>query len=362
MKPELPFLLALTYIPGIGPINQRKILSLIQAEDLWSLSEHEIKNIFKNRGDLVGHFRSKKCLEKAYSEITFCKDNNIEILTLEDANYPKSLKNCSDAPLILFQKGNYSFQKKLHVGIVGTRKMTAYGKKFIENLIKDLSNQDIAIVSGLAFGCDIQAHRSCIEQQMTNVAVLAHGLNRVSPVGHKKEAHEIINNGALLSEYSSFHQAEAINFVLRNRIIAGICDAVIVVESDKRGGALATANYANGYNREVFAVPGRLEDKFSLGCNQLIQNNQAYMIRNAQDLLDHYQLTKKTPAKPMDLFVVLTDEEQIIYDFLKKNGRQQIDTLAVSLNMSMHLLHVGLLNLELKGIVRPVSGKFYELH
>lgn len=361
MNPKLLSLLALTYVPGIGPINQRKILSAIDAEELWTLPYTELKELFQKRQDLVQHFRSKACLDKAQLEMEFCEKNGIDILTLEDELYPNKLKNCADAPLILFRKGNYTFQRKLHIAIVGTRKMTHYGKKFIEELIRDLAHHDIAFVSGLAFGCDIQAHRSCLQHQIPNVAVLAHGLNRISPVGHKKEAKDIIQDGALLSEYSSFHQAEAMNFVLRNRIIAGICDAVIVVESDKRGGALATANYANAYNREVFAVPGRLEDKFSLGCNNLIQSNQAYLIRNAQDLLDHYNVHQKAQPKQLDLFIDLNEFEQLIYDHLKKNGRQQIDALSWALNLPMHLLNIHLLNLELKDVVRPISGKFYEL-
>src|SRR5690606_3843056 len=271
------------------------------------------------------------------------------------------LKNCLDSPLILFKKGNYEWKNKLFIGIVGTRKMTAYGKKFIEEFIEDLAGQNICFVSGLAYGCDIEAHRNCVKTQIPNLAVLAHGLNRISPSAHKKEAKEIQENGALITEYSTFHNAEPINFVLRNRIIAGLCDAVIVVESDVKGGALATANYANAYNREVFALPGRVDDKFSLGCNQLIQSNQAYLIRNSEDLLNYFNLKLNPKPVQKELFITLNEEEQMIYDHLLKNGKQQIDQLSVQLGFPVFKLNGILLNLELKEIIKPLPGKFFEI-
>lgn len=361
MKTDLLHLLALSYVPGIGPANQRKILKTFEAQTLWQLSNRDLKEIFKNKTEFIPYFQSTQVLELAQKEIEYCKANGIEIVEAKSNEYPAKLKHCYDAPLILFKKGNYDFNRKLHIALVGTRKMTAYGKKFIDELIADLSNQNIAIVSGLAFGCDIQAHRQCLNHGMPNVAVLAHGLNRVSPVSHRKEAFEIIQNGALISEYSTFHNAEPINFVLRNRIIAGLSDAVIVVESDKRGGALATANYANAYNREVFALPGRIDDRFSLGCNALIQSNQAYMIRNAKDLLQYFNLRLAPKPKQLDLFIELEDDEKVIYEYLKSNGRQQIDRLSIELNMPIFKLNSVLLNMELKGVVKPLSGKFFEI-
>lgn len=267
-----------------------------------------------------------------------------------------------DSPLVLFKKGNHNFNSGLHIAVVGTRKMTSYGKKFIETLLGELIHQRITIVSGLAYGCDIEAHRAAIQNGIPNIAVLAHGLNRVSPSAHRKEAKALQENGALISEYSSFHNAEPMNFVVRNRIIAGISDGVIVVESDRKGGALATAQYANSYNREVFAVPGRIDDKFSLGCNQLIQSNQACMIRNADDLLQYFNL--KASPKPVQpkLFIELEPDERLVYDFLKTNGRQQVDVLSASLKIPVYSLNALLLNLEIKGAVKAFSGKFYGLN
>ena len=362
MNPNLLPLLALTYVPRLGPINQRKILKTVEADQIWHLSPKELKAIFRNRTDLIRYFQTNECFALAQKEMDYCEKHGIEILSYQDISYPEKLRNCSDAPLVLFKKGNYNFDNKLHIGIVGTRQMTSYGKKFIEKLVEDLSTQNIAFVSGLAYGCDIEAHRNCLKYQIPNLAVLAHGLNRISPAPHKKEAKEICENGALLTEYSTFHNAEPLNFVLRNRIIAGLCDAVIVVESDKRGGALATANYANSYNREVFAVPGRIEDRLSFGCNELIQSNQAYMIRDANDLLNYFNL--KINPKPIqkELFIDLNSDQDLVYQFLVKSGKKHIDEIALSLQIPLYKLNSVLLELELMGLIKPFSGKLYGLN
>ena len=362
MNSDLLYQMALTYIPGLGPVNQRKIMKTIDPKTLWDLSEKELKEIFRGRKEFISYFQSQELLDLVHKEMDFCSKHEIEILGFDTENYPEKLKNCTDSPLILFKKGNYGWKEKLMIGIVGTRKMTVYGKKFIEEFIENIAGQNIAIVSGLAFGCDIEAHRNCIKHQIPNLAVLAHGLNRISPSAHKKEAKEIVKNGALLSEYSSFHNAEPINFILRNRIIAGLCDAVIVVESDVRGGALATAQFANSYNREVFAVPGRVQDKFSLGCNELIQSNQAVMVRGAEDVLRYFNVKAKPKPIQTQLFVELEPEEKLIYEFLKANGNQQIDSMANYLQIPVFKLNSTLLSLELKGVVQAFSGKIYGLN
>ena len=359
MNPDLIYLLALSYISGIGPVNQRKILKIMEPKELWDLSEKEMRDLFRGKSEILSQIQSGELLELAQKEIEFSEQNGIDILEFNSPNYPEKLKHCLDSPLILFKKGNYSFQENLQIGIVGTRQMTSYGKGFIKKFIEDISSQNMGIISGLAYGCDIEAHRNSIEKEIPNVAVLAHGLNRISPSAHRKEAKEIIKNGALITEYSSFHNAEPMNFILRNRIIAGLSDAVVVVESAKKGGALATAHYANSYNREVFAVPGRVEDKFSLGCNELIQSNQAIMIRNADDLLKYFNLRLKPKPVQTQLFIELEPDEKMIYDHLQKSGRQQIDTLSSELKIPTHSLNAVLLNLELKGVVKAFSGKFY---
>lgn len=361
MKSELTHLLALTFVPGLGTATQRKIIKITKPEELWNLSEKELKEIFRKKKDLITAFKTNDYLKMAEKEIEFCENNGIEILNYYSDFYPDKLRNCMDAPLILFKKGNYEFNRNLHIAIVGTRQMTSYGKDFIEKFVDELSNQNITFVSGLAFGCDITAHRIAVKSQIPNIAVLATGLNKISPAAHFPVAEKIIQNGALISEYPSFHKVEPMNFVLRNRIIAGLCDAVVIVESAERGGALFTAAYANSYNREVFALPGRVGDKFSQGCNQLIQANQAYMIRNSNDLLDYFNLRSRPKPKQIELFIELDSEEQKIYNFLKIKGRQQIDTLSNELKIPVFQINSILLNLELKGVVRPLSGKFFEI-
>lgn len=361
MKTELIYQLALTFVPGLGTATQRKIIKVAEPKDLWSFSEKELNQIFKSKLNLISEFRSDKYLKMAEEEISYCKENGIEILGHGDTAYPVKLKECLDSPLILYKKGNYNFDRKLHIGIVGTRQMTLYGKDFIEKFIDELAHQDITFVSGLAFGCDITAHRISVKNHLPNIGVLGTNLGRVSPAAHKPIAEKIVANGALISESPSFQVPDTMNFVLRNRIIAGLCDAVIVVESAERGGALFTAAYANSYNREVFAVPGRVGDKYSAGCNQLIQTNQAYMIRNADDLLEYFNLKNKPKPRQTELFIELEETEKKIYDFLKVNGKQQIDTLLVNLKIPVYQLNTSLLNLELKGIVKPLPGKYFEL-
>lgn len=358
---QLKYLLATTYVPGIGVINQRKIHKSLNVKELWELSEKELNELFSFNQKIISHFLSSEFLELAEKEIEFCQKSDIQILTIDSEKYPQKLKECSDSPLILFKKGNYEFDKKLHIAVVGTRKITNYGKEFIREFIEKLSGQNLSIISGLAFGCDIEAHRNCLEKDIVNTAVLAHSLNRVSPASHTKEAREITQNGALVTEYSSFHAIEPRNFILRNRIIAGLSDAVIIVESDKKGGSLITATYANSYNREVFAVPGRIKDKFSLGCNYLIQSHQAYMLRNAEDLLDYFNLKVQSLPKQRELFIDLEPNEQLIYDYLKSKGRKQIDEIALELSLPVFRLNSTLVNLELKGVIRPLAGKFFEL-
>lgn len=362
MNSSLLYTLAMIYLPGIGSVNANRILKAVESPKLiWEMSYRELNEVFKNRKELISQILNGTTLELAQKEIFYAQNNGIQILTKDHSNYPQKLKECVDSPPVLFQKGNHDFNQKLHIAIVGTRKMTHYGKNFIDKLLSELAQFSFVIVSGLAYGCDIEAHKKSNELQIPNIAVLAHGLNKISPKAHISEAQKIINNGCLLTEYSTFHQAEPINFVLRNRIIAGLCDGIIVVESDKKGGALTTANFANNYNREVFALPGRVEDKYSLGCNHLIQSNQAMMVRNAQDLLNYFDLKTTPKPKQKQLFIELEPEEELIYSYLVSNGKQQIDQLANGLGIPTFRLHSILLTLELKGVLKPTPGKFYEL-
>ena len=310
MNPDAIYTLALTYIPKVGPVNQRKLLALADAKSIWSLSKKEQDEIFRGRKDILTYLRSSACLDLAQKELEFCEKNNIEVLLHSSESYREKLKNCIDSPLVLFKKGNHEFKSQLYIAIVGTRKMTAYGKNFIDNLVQGLATHQMTIVSGLAYGCDIEAHKASNRNGVPNIAVLAHGLHKVAPAAHQKEARDLQQKGALVSEYSSFHNPEPMNFVLRNRIIAGICDAVIVVESDKKGGALATAQYANAYNREVFAIPGKPTDKMSQGCHNLIKQQKANLLTSATDLI--YMLNwdlEKPKAQQQKLFVELSPDE-----------------------------------------------------
>lgn len=359
---ELLYALALSYTKGLGNINTKKLIQHFgSAAQVWGLPKSKLLQIKGLPKKVLENFANDDLLKLADAEIEKSIKLNIKISYFLDTNYPSRLKECLDSPCILFTKGNLNLEHGKFVSVVGTRKMTTYGKQFINHLISELKGYDITIISGLALGCDIAAHRAALDSQLPTIAVLAHGLNHVYPKSNQSEATKMQQKGGLVSEFSSFHQPEAVNFLRRNRIIAGLSDLVVVVESNYKGGAMSTAASANNYNREVMALPGRITDPLSNGCNHLIATNQALMLRNANDLLYHLNIKNKPKSVQKELFLDLNEQEQKIYDHLLKNGKQQIDELAYYLNMPSYQLMPILLNLELKNIVKPLPGKVFEI-
>lgn len=363
---DLPYLLVLKKVPGIGDIRARELLhkygnpqevykALLSNDLTFSLS---IKNKIT---PLVLH----KWLDKAHFEIEVMQKEKIKYLYIGDNNYPNRLKHCEDAPIVLFYKGNISWNAPRSISIVGTRTATSYGLHFCRELISDLQVLDVQIVSGLAFGIDIQAHLAALDQGLETVACLAHGLHTTSPASHAKYAEEIQKNGGFVSEFPTDAIMDKKNFVRRNRIIAGLSQATVVVESPIRGGSLLTAGMANSYNREVFALPGRIDNNNSVGCNTLIKTNQARLIQSAADLvyilnwdLDKVSLPKDTQIQ---LFVDLDPEEEELCNLLKDRRKESLDILAIEAAMSPQKVASLLLGLELKGVIRALPGKQFEL-
>jgi len=269
-----------------------------------------------------------------------------------------------DGPLVLFKKGTINLEGRKIISIVGTRNITSYGTAFCERLVEALAPLDPIIVSGFAYGVDICAQRNAIKHGLQTIGCLAHGLNQVYPKVHAKYVPEIEKNGGFVTEFWSSSNPDRENFLKRNRIIAGMSEATIVVESAEKGGSLVTADIANSYNREVFAVPGRVQDKYSMGCNNLIKQQKAHMITSAADIiyLLNWEL-EQTEKKPIQkqLFIELDEVEKIIYSYLQVEGKQLLDSIALDCQLPIYKVSSTLLNMEMKGVIRPLPGKLFEV-
>ena len=272
------------------------------------------------------------------------------------------MKHCIDGPLLLFSSGTINLKNRKIISIVGTRQITSYGTEFCRKLIEDLAPLDPIIVSGFAYGVDIVAHQLAMEHNLQTIGVVAHGLNQIYPKTHKKYVAKIEQNGGFMTEFWSSSNPDKENFVRRNRIVAGMSEATIVIESADRGGSLITANMANDYNRDVFAVPGRVTDKYSQGCNNLIKTQKANLLTIAADLVYILNCDIEKESKPVQkqLFVSLDDDEQKVYDYLLKTGKELMDIIALRCDFPIYKISGMLLNMELKGVIRPLPGKLFE--
>lgn len=360
---ELFNLLALLKVDGVGDIMGKKLLnSFGDASAIFKAKNSQLAGVDGIGSVLLKNLKDKSVFEKADKELSFIKKNNIEVSFFQDENYPERLKHCFDAPILIFTAGNLNFKNKKIISIVGTRQITSYGTDFCKNLIEDLAPLDPVIVSGFAYGVDIVAHQAAMDFNLQTVGVLAHGLNQIYPRTHKKYMARMEENGGFITEFWSDSNPDKEKFVRRNRIVAGMAEATIVIESADKGGSLITANMANDYNRDVFAVPGRVTDKYSQGCNNLIKTQKANVLTSAADLI--YMLNWDIKENPKtiqkQLFVELGTEEQKIYDFLQKNGKELLDIIAIECNIPIFKLSGILIGMELKGVIRPLPGKLFE--
>lgn len=363
----LKYQIALSLIPKIGHITAKKLIAYVgNIEGIFTESK---KNLTKIPG--IGHILAESIinsnvLPKAEEEIEFIIKNNISVFFYTDKNYPERLKHCDDAPLLIYTKGNSNMNNRKVLSIVGTRKATPEGIAFCNKFIKDLAQRghDPVIVSGLAYGIDAAAHKAALENNLKTFAVLGHGFDIIYPASHKSLAQKITEQGLLITDFTSKTIRDKNNFIKRNRIIAGLSDATIVVESGMGGGSLITADLANSYNRDVFAVPGRISDEYSKGCNSLIKSNKAAMLENIEDL--EYFLgwdvdNCKLQDVQRDLFVNLNNEEKIIVNLLKESDELPIDMICLKSAMPTSRVSPILLNLEFLGIVKTLPGKTYKL-
>lgn len=359
--------IAFSRVKGNNPQMAAKIIETLGSEkEFFTLSEMTLAGKLGFRGRILTDDYRSDLLRQAESELPFIADNGIRTLYYTDKEYPRRLLECDDAPLMLFALGNANLNAAHVVSIVGTRNATVYGVNFINRLVDDLSQKidDLLVVSGLAMGCDIAAHRKALEMGIPTVGVVAHGLDTLYPSEHRNHAAAMVRQGgAILTDYLHGTQPHRGNFLARNRIVAGMADAVVVAESAaERGGALHTARLGMLYNRDVFALPGRTSDHFSRGCNKLIKTNVAHLAESADDIIEILGW-KPRPVEGSQpkLFPELTDEQQSIIDFITRNGEARTNTLTAELGIPVGRLMAILVELEFQGLLLSLPGARYRL-
>jgi len=362
---ELQYQIALLEIEGIGATIARKLLQHFgSAKEVFSQTNN-VLNTLKTVGPQIILAKDDNHLFKsAEKEINYCDKNSIQILSISNNNYPKRLKHCSDAPIILYYRGNVNLNNPKIVSVVGTRAATSYGKEICSSIIEELSTHNALIISGLAYGIDVHAHNAALKNNLSTIGVLAHGLDRIYPKDHTSIANQMIEQGGLLTENRIGTNPDRENFPKRNRIVAGMSDTTIVIESAIRGGSMITAHIANNYNRDVFAVPGKISDKQSEGCNHLIKTNKAHLLQSTKDL--SYLLgwdikINKPKTIQKQIFVDLTPEQEKIMAMLIEKENISIDEVAVKTELPMSIISTQLLLLEFKGMVKQLPGKKYEV-
>ena len=361
---DLKYKIGIGLIPGVGDIVAKKLISYCGGVEAVFKEKKAALMKIPNVGEmLAASVTGQDILKKAEKEVDFIFKHHINYSFYLDDDYPIRLKNCPDSPVIFFYKGDVDFEHPKIVSIVGTRQATSYGKDLCNKLVDDLCqcNHHPIVVSGLAYGIDVCAHKAALRNGLPTIAVLGHGLAQLYPAAHAATAREITGQGALLTEFLSNSGIDRNNFVRRNRLIAGLSDLTIVVESYIRGGALITADIANSYNRDVFACPGRLSDDSSAGCNWLIKTNKANLLQSVADIeyLMGWDNQQKAPMQ-RELFPEISPEEKAILQILKETGECSIDNLGIALQMPVSKISTLLLNLELSGLVHSLPGKVYK--
>jgi DNA processing protein len=364
MPSELLYQIALTQVPNIGYVHTRTLVQHFGSASAVFAAKSSLLEKVEGIGSVrAGSIKSFSRFKDAEAEIKFIEKYNIQPLFVTDAAYPQRLLHCYDAPALLFYKGTANLNASKIVAIVGTRNNTDYGKHVTEKLVKDLSAHDLIIVSGLAYGIDAIAHKCSIKHDIPTIGVVGHGLDQIYPPAHGGLAKDMIKHGGgLLTEYKSKTQPDKHNFPGRNRIVAGISDATVLVETGIKGGSMITAEIANSYNRDVFAIPGKLTDSKSEGCNHLIKTNKGILLTEAAELItvmgwDEKKITSKKQQK--ELFVELSDDEKKIVSLIQEKGTLHIDEINLLSGMSTSAVAAAILNLEMQGVVRSLPGKMY---
>jgi len=362
--------IAINLIPHVGDVVAKRLISYCGSLD--AIFNEKEKNLAKIPGvgsviasSIAKNTKKKEILIKAEKELQFNNKYGVKTLFFLDDDFPKRLIYCEDSPITLFTLGNFDCNHKKVLSIVGTRKATNYGKEICNNIINDFKNSgfDIQIASGLAYGIDICAHKTAIDNNLQTIAVLAHGLDTIYPTQHKKYAKQMLENGGLITEFLTNTTPDKQNFVKRNRIIAGIADATLVIESDVKGGSLITADIANSYNRDVFAIPGKISVPSSAGTNFLIKTNRAALVESASDIANflNWNSDKKKDDIQTEFFINLEPDELLIAKELKAKGDLSLDIISLLCKMPVSKVSSTLLNMEFKGAVKAMPGKIFKI-
>jgi DNA processing protein len=366
MPDELLCQLALGDVPHIGAVQAKILVTHFgNASSIFKAKKSQLERI-----EGIGAIRATSIVtfsnfSSAEQELLFIQKYKITPLFLTDKNYPKRLLNCYDPPTLLFYKGSADLNASKMISIVGTRNNSDYGKHVTEKLIKDLSTENILVISGLAFGIDAIAHKAALKNNLATIGVVAHGLDNIYPPDHSTLAKNMLKQGGLLTEFRSGTKPDRHHFPGRNRIVAGMSDATIVVETNIKGGSMITAELAEGYNRDVFAFPGKTTDSKSTGCNYLIKNNRAILLTDGQQLIETMgwqQKTKSKPKKQKELFIELSADEKNIVGLLNEKETLHIDELNLKSGLSSSAVAAAILSLELQNIISSLPGKMYTLN
>lgn len=363
MQDELIFQIALTLIPDLGPVRIRNLVNQFgSASAIYAARKKELLQVEGIYDALASLIRQKPFLSEAESEIQFLQDNSIRSVFISEPDYPQRLLHCYDPPALLFYRGDFELNPKRILSIIGTRNHTEYGRQITQEIIEALQSHPVTIVSGLAYGIDALAHKYALHYQLPTIGVLAHGLDTLYPYAHRSLAKEMLMKGGLLTEFTRGCKPDKHHFPRRNRIVAGISDATLVIETARKGGSMITAELAYQYNRDLFAVPGRTRDAKSSGCLSLIKQNKALLFTDVPDLLETLGWTerKKLPAKPRELFLALSEEEQKIVELLDEHSTTSIDTLYIQSGLSSSQVAKALLNLEMQQVIQALPGKMFK--
>jgi len=365
MNSQLLYQIALTQVPEIGHISAKKLIQhLGSAEEVFKANTKDLLLIPGVGMKIINSLKSKQFLQKAEKEIHYIERNDITPLFFQDKDYPNRLKHCVDGPTLLYFKGDVNFNMPKVISIVGTRTPSEHGKQICEKFVKSIAPTGALIISGLAYGIDVCSHQAALDQGLKTVGVLGHGLDRLYPAQNRKVADRMLSMGGLLTEFLPGTEPDRNNFPMRNRIVAGISDATIVIESKASGGSLITAKLAFDYNRDVLAFPGRPDDELSRGCNNLIKNNIAQLINNGDDfvkILNWEKLEDNKRQVQKSLFIDFTSEEQKIIEVIMDSKEHAIDEISLSSKISISKTASLLLSLEFKGAVKSLPGKRYRI-
>lgn len=361
---ELISLMALTRVRMVGNYTTKNLIGYCgSAREVFKQSKQKLLKIPGVGAGTVENIIAFKDFDALVPELSFISENNIKVSAYYQSNYPYRLKDIPDAPVLLFSLGDCDLNATRSIGIVGTRKNTLYGKQFTEQLVEDLKPYGTIVISGMAYGVDIIAHKACLKHDIPTVGVVAHGLDRVYPAVHAGAARQMLaNGGAMVTEHLSGTIPDRENFPKRNRIVAGMIDALVVVETDIKGGSMITAKLAISYDREVAALPGRNDDGYSKGCNYLIKTQQATMIENAEDLarLMNWDLAAKKAEKQITLPIDLHTDHLEVFSIIREKGRIELDELLQIVNISSSRLAFVLLELEFRNLIISLPGKVYQ--